>query len=607
MNQAFLKRYEVDLENQSITFSCASQFPCTRYDQKQDVQYEEILIIDEKSVNLDRLNNKAPLLFNHDTNKLIGVVEKAWVADQRVFVRVKLSPNDEFSKRVWADMVDGIIASISIGYTIDDYEDKKQNGIFKRYVTHFMIYEVSVVSIPADPTCNLRKIQIKENNMKKQCDKIEQKECDKIEQKACGEDENKLQEKELDKEQVIEAKEEVKDENKDEDIEAIKAENEELKAEIAKLKQEKEDKEDIEKEYVDDQTREEMEKIAEDFDVDKEEVERAIQNKLTIREFKDKIKTLNFKTHNNKENNIMDSKREFQDFLKRGEFDKSFTLRDFTGFGGLSGEGGESLIGTDTLPLLPALQKVMGVKGFTALNGLHFNATIPVQTTRNTVYQTANLRTAPSESNPAFTPKTLTPKKFAGSTVIGKQLLVQANQSVIAFVINSLSREIAYKLQDYMLGAVVAANPTQINYESLSAIDWADIVSFQTAISSYVLNEPAFVLSPAARGALKATPKASNYPDFLCSADNRINGYEARVSGCVSNNNIYYGDWSRLIVGFFGQGLQILINPFKFSAEGNVEVVASICADAVVSQVDAFAIGKVQSSSSESSESSSSL
>jgi len=40
-------------------------------------------------------------------------------------VRVKLSPNDEFSKRVWADMVDGIIASISIGYTIDDYEDKK--------------------------------------------------------------------------------------------------------------------------------------------------------------------------------------------------------------------------------------------------------------------------------------------------------------------------------------------------------------------------------------------------------------------------------------------------------------------------------------------------
>jgi len=98
-----------------------------------------------------------------------------------------------------------------------------------------------------------------------------------------------------------------------------------------------------------------MEKIAEDFDVDKEEVERAIQNKLTIREFKDKIKTLNFKTHNNKENNIMDSKREFQDFLKRGEFDKSFTLRDFTGFGGLSGEGGESLIGTDTLPLLPAL------------------------------------------------------------------------------------------------------------------------------------------------------------------------------------------------------------------------------------------------------------
>ena len=88
--------------------------------------------------------------------------------------------------------------------------------------------------------------------------------------------------------------------------------------------------------------------------------------------------------------------------------------------------------------------------------------------------------------------------------------------------------------------------------------------------------------------------------------NNEINGYKCNVSGCVTNNNIYFGSWDKLILGVFGQGLEILVNPYKYSTEGNIEVVASMCIDAVVEQTDAFAIGKVQTSS-ESSDSSASL
>jgi len=101
-----------------------------------------------------------------------------------------------------------------------------------------------------------------------------------------------------------------------------------------------------------------------------------------------------------KENKKMDSKREFSEYLSKRDYEKPFTLRDFTGFGGKSGENGESLIGTETIDYISALEKKMGVKGFRTLNNLHYNISIPVQTGRNTVYQTADLRTAATTSNP---------------------------------------------------------------------------------------------------------------------------------------------------------------------------------------------------------------
>lgn len=587
------QKYEVNEETREITFSCCSENPCIRYDEQHDIEYEQILIINENTVDLSRLNNGAPLLFNHDTEKLIGIVQSAFILDEKVYIRVKFSANDELAERIYKDILDGTIKNVSIGYQIEHYKDAVEDGINKRYIDKFMIYQASIVSIPADVKVGIRKLNIKgENRMKKQCDK------ENLEQK-----ENEVQ-KEVEQDQIID--------EKDNELQELKAENEALKAEIEKMKLEKENEDKDEKEQtvqeeeIDAQQREEIEKIGQDFNVQKEQIERAIKDKLTIREFKQKIKSLNFKIKDDKK--MIDSKREFQDFIKRGEFDKSFTLRDFTGFGGKTGEGGESLIGTQTLRLVPALQRLMGVRGFRTLSNLHYNVTIPVQTTRNTVYQADDLRSAVTTSNPAFTPVTLTPVKISGNTVIGKELLVQANEDVIAFVIDSLTKEIAYKLQDFMLGKVASANPTTITYDSLSAIDWSDILAFQAATAGYVLNAPSYVMSASARSYLKSIPKTQNFPDFLCSGDNKINGYDCNVSGCVSNNNIYFGDWSKLIVGFFGNqgGLQILVNPFKYSTQGNVEVVASVCVDAVIQHNGAFAIGKVNSSST-SSDSSSSL
>ena len=589
------QKFQVDEERREITFSCCSEQPCTRYDEQHYIEYEQVLIIDENSVDLSRLNNGAPVLFNHDTDKLIGMVQKAWIADGKVFVKVRFSGNDEFAERIYKDILDGIIKNVSIGYQIEHYEDKKQDGIYRRYVDKFLIFQQSIVSVPADNSCGIRQL----NNNQKRNVKME-------ENKDCG-DELKEKEIEVDKEQATDEKQpekqEIKDAEKDAEIDALKAENEALKAEMEQMKAEKEKQTVEEEKSLDEQTKEQIEKIGEDFEVPEQEIQRAIQDKLSVREFKNKIKSLNFNVKIKEQKN-MNTKENFRDFIKSGNFEKPFTFRDFTGFGGGVGAGGTPLIGTDTQPLVQALTRKMGVSGFRTLSGLHFNVSIPVQTTRNVVYQTG-LNEAATTSNPGFTAVTLSPVKISGNTVVGKDLLTQCNDDIVAFVVDSLQKEIAYKIEDYMLGKVVASNPTEINYSALSAIDWDDILAFEAALSTFDLGEPQYVMSAGARSALKGTPKVSAYPDFLCSADNYINGYKCNVSGCVGNDNIYFGDWDKLVLGIFGQGLETIINPYSYAKQGLVEIVASICIDSAVIQPEAFAIGKVQSESSSSAESSS--
>lgn len=591
MEHINFEKYEVNQETRQITFSVCSDNPYVRYDQQHDIEYEQILVINENSVILDRLKNYAPVLFNHDPNQLLGVVQDAYILGNKVFVKVKFSSNSEFADRIYKDMLQGTCRNVSIGYQIQHYYDVKENGINRRYVDKFMIFECSTVSIPADDTCGIRNLQPINNKEYNMEDNKQQKQ-ENVQQLVVNDTPTEnIQQKP------------VEQKNCDQELKRLKEQNEELKCKIKAL-QEQEDKKEQEQKI--DET-EQIKSLGRDFKVPTDEVDKAIKDKISVRDFKEKIKNLNFNLKN-KETKNMNVKQEFRDYITAGNFDKPFNFRTFEGFGGLTGQGGESLIGTQTLPLVQILEKRMGVKGYRVLSGLTSNISIPVQTTRNTAYITDNLRDAVTESNPAFTPVVLTPHKIGGACEIGKELLTQVNDDIISFVIDSLLKEISYSIQSLMLDKVVAANPTQINYSSLASIDWNDVLAFEKAVAGYNL-DPAtlsYVMSPAARAALKGVPLVANYPKFLCE-NNEINGYRCDVSGCVGNDNIYFGDWSKLILALFdrGQGMSVIIDPFTKAKQGNIIVVASVCVDAAVEQAGAFAIGKVQSSSTSSASSSS--
>ena len=136
--------------DETLTFSFSSEAPVERWFGR------EILLHEPGAMDLSRMNDGAPWLWNHDRNTVLGVVEKAWLGDdRRLYSTVRWSPNttergtEEFKRR--QDIEAEITRNVSFAYEIKEV-DERADGF---YVTSWPVLEVSSVSVPADQTVGL--------------------------------------------------------------------------------------------------------------------------------------------------------------------------------------------------------------------------------------------------------------------------------------------------------------------------------------------------------------------------------------------------------------------------------------------------------------------
>lgn len=120
----------------------------------------EVLDHSADAVDLSRLLSGAPLLFEHRRAEQVGVVEDAWLAsDRKIRARVRFSRSEE-AEKIWQDVADGIRRNISCGYLIHDMVLERSEGGLDHYrVTRWEPYEVSSVSVAADPTVGVGRSQ----------------------------------------------------------------------------------------------------------------------------------------------------------------------------------------------------------------------------------------------------------------------------------------------------------------------------------------------------------------------------------------------------------------------------------------------------------------
>jgi hypothetical protein len=100
----------------------------------------------------------------------------------------------------------------------------------------------------------------------------------------------------------------------------------------------------------------------------------------------------------------------------------------------------------------------------------------------------------------------------------------------------------------------------------------------------------AYILPASMYGALKTTPKAANTAQFVAEPGGTINGYRSIVSNQATAGNLYFGNFSDCLVGFFG-GVDIKVDPYSLSTSGGVRIVALAMMDIAIRHAVSFAYG----------------
>ncbi len=124
-----------------------------RYDWSRDRFVLEVLDMNPAAVDIERMNGGASVLDSHRTYGLDAVFGNVVPGSVRLEsgalkARLRFDPQDPRSRKV----VEGFVRGLSVGYTVSRWEIDENTDPVTVRATRWQPHEVSVVSVPADPT-----------------------------------------------------------------------------------------------------------------------------------------------------------------------------------------------------------------------------------------------------------------------------------------------------------------------------------------------------------------------------------------------------------------------------------------------------------------------
>lgn len=566
--------FQISDDERTFEFPFSSEYPVQRY------FGTEVLSHERGAADLQRLNDGAPLLFNHDPAKVIGVVERGWIDEQlkRGYVTVRFSQNP-FAQEVLTDVKDGILRNVSFGYQINDME---QRGSGEFIATSWGVHEVSMVSIPADPSVGIgRSLDA---------------------QPAASA---------APPQPTVEIMDNTPDNTAVVAEEAAKAERSRISAISALC--DKHSMTDLSRQLIEggrslDEARAAvLEKIG-----SKQEPVSAPEIGLTSKEAKNFsfLRAINFLANPTdrgaREAAAFEIEASEAAAAQLGRQSRGITIpadvlrRDLTA--GVSSGGGaliETMLDSGSFIDLLRNASALDQAGATVLTGLTGNVAIPRQNGAATAYWVAESG-APTESQQSVDQVSLTPKTVAAYTDYSRRLMLQSSIDVEQMVRRDLATVLALKI-DYagLYGTGTNSEPlglkltTGIGTEDFAANTptFTEVVALESdlATANALLGSPVYLMNAAMRGSLKTTEKASATAQFIY-MDGEVNGYRGLVSNQVASNDLWFGNFADLIIAYFS-GLDIMVDPYTHSTSGTVRVVAMQDVDIAVRHPESFTRG----------------
>ncbi|HFR1866505.1 TPA: phage major capsid protein [Shigella sonnei] len=648
INEGHNDQYEFE-----IAFSSTQPYQRQFWDEQNQemVVLDEILVHTPEAVDLSRLNNNAPLLFNHNFDNHIGVVCNARIdADNVGRALVKFSKHGTMANDIRNKVIEGTMEKISVGYDIKEYHIDYAKG--QLIVTKWAPYELSFVTVPADDTVGLNRslntitvnLEAKRDMTKEQIEEIkEEQESAQVEETPVEENKEseveETQERQVEENKEDENLEDGKDaehpESVDDDSSTVR-EAEEVKEEREAAPVEEEKIEEVAERSEEDEL--EIREIARELNINDEELERALAVKdMTPEAFRTKAL-----------NNITNAQRINEQQIKDSKMEKTFDLNnvirslvdgealganeaEFSAMAatatmqrGRAARGGsvfvpaaamraaaagntkadltaitdEKLLTESYIEMLMP-ESVLGRLGVTVYSGLTAPTAIPKMTKSSVdAFGFVDENGAAPEGKAEFANVKLSPKTFAGGNPISRQS-IKTVPGIATLITDHINQAVRIKLEQLILSdkdnergpaGLVKQLVDASRVTKKAAFSYKDFLKEIAALTDAGVPAQAikFAMSGATAAELESTLKDNGVSGYIIE-NGKLAGYDVVTSGVIPADHIVLGDFSGITIGEWG-GLELDMDDTTYRAQSAIVPRIWVDLDYVVTQPEALKV-----------------
>ncbi|EJC1516582.1 phage major capsid protein [Shigella sonnei] len=648
INEGHNDQYEFE-----IAFSSTQPYQRQFWDEQNQemVVLDEILVHTPEAVDLSRLNNNAPLLFNHIFDNHIGVVCNARIdADNVGRALVKFSKHGTLANDIRNKVIEGTMEKISVGYDIKEYHIDYTKG--QLIVTKWAPFEISFVTVPADDSVGLNRslntitvnLGAKRDMTKEQIEEIkEEQESAQVEETPVEENKEpkveETQERQVEENKEDENLEDGKDakhpESVDDDSSTVR-EEEEVKEEREAAPVEEEKTEEVAERSEEDEL--EIREIARELNIDDEELKRALAIKdMTPEAFRTKALNKIATAQRNNEQQIKDSKMEKTfdlnnvirslvdgDVLGAHEAEYSAMAATATMQRGRAARGGsvfvpaaamraaaagntkadltaitdEKLLTESYIEMLMP-ESVLGRLGVTVYSGLTAPTAIPKMTKSSVdAFGFVDENGAAPEGKAEFANVKLSPKTFAGGNPISRQS-IKTVPGIATLITDHINQAVRIKLEQLILSdkdnergpaGLVKQLVDASRVTKKAAFSYKDFLKEIAALTDAGVPAQAikFAMSGATAAELESTLKDNGVSGYIIE-NGKLAGYDVVTSGVIPADHIVLGDFSGITIGEWG-GLELDMDDTTYRAQSAIVPRIWVDLDYVVTQPEALKV-----------------
>ena len=590
---------EIDLSSRTVDLAFSSEMPVERY------FGDEILDHSAGAIRLDRLQGGAALLVNHDWDDQVGVVESVEIgADRRGRAKVRFGRSAR-ADEILQDVSDGIRRHVSFGYIIHKIEVETRTGAPDLVrVTDWEPYEISLVSVPADPTVGVgRSREIAPEETPTPTGQIAETRAAPATPQTGTPDMTETME----------------------NIDGTAAERARVNTILALGRQF--DAATLAETAVRDGQPVDAFRSALLEAMNTERGGRALtegaaagsQIGLTDRETRNYSFLRLFRALANPADQTLQRAAAFEFECAAAAAERSqrspkgllvpadvlVRAINTSTSGSAAGDTGGYLVATDLMSqsfveMLRNRTTLMGLS--TAMGGLVGNIDIPTQAGGSSGYWLGEDDEA-TLSAMEFDQFSLSPKTVAGMTELTRRMLMQSSLDVEALARRDLATALAQAI-DYagFYGSGSSNQPLGImNVSGINSVTfaaanptYAETVQMETEIAADNADagSMAYVANARMRGHWKTTQKfASTDGSPVWETGDTVNGYATQITNQIANGDVLFGNFADHLIGMWG-GLDVIVDTSTHSARGRVRIVMMQDVDMAVRRKQSFCVGR---------------